>query len=303
MAEATAPGRSWACFLFEQQGSLTRYYRKTERDPDGRVIATGSGTGSYGLDEQNRVVCDQAAQVTEAAWPEVIRTMPAPGRHRETTIRLDVVDRLPRELRVDETLRLPPGVELSVGDAPPGVLSSDSTNTSGGTKRSKVVIDGREWEGTARPLRIDPRYLDRAWLGRWTIERVEHRHGATPDDRQLETETLHVALIPTASPTPARAGSLAPTVGPAAPALTPDVELESLTAVVAARLGEAATLDLETLESAITVRPAGLDETGWLLTVCRQDGSAEFWLAPTKASAAVTDADRFCGELETRVER
>lgn len=291
-----AAGRSWSCFLLGEQGSLTHYAREIESE--GRVTSTGTRR----LDGQNSLLCDQAAQVTETAWPEVIRTMPAPGALRETTVSAEVVDRLPRELFADEALQPPPGVRLVLREVPPGV-SSETVHSQGETGSASLIADGREWSAVAAPLRIEPRYLERAWLSRWTIDSGERRYGPRPRDLGLEEEHIDAALIPIVPPTPPSGGSLAPTVGPAAMTLDPDIDVEALAATVAARLAEATALDLETLEAALTVRPGGLDETGWLLALCRQDGSARFWLPPTRAQARVINADGFCAELGRLLER
>jgi len=58
---------------------------------------------------------------------------------------------------------------------------------------------------------------------------------------------------------------------------------------------------LERIEELMRRPPVGLRSEGWMIVLCREDGSATYFLPPTKAFHRVSNAAFFCGALEARL--
>ena len=58
---------------------------------------------------------------------------------------------------------------------------------------------------------------------------------------------------------------------------------------------------MDRIEALVRRPGVGLKTEGWLVVLCREDGSATYFLPPTKAFNRVTNAAFFCGALEARL--
>ena len=121
--------------------------------------------------------------------------------------------------------------------------------------------------------------------------------GPAPTERTVGRSSLLVALLPTPPPERIDIDASAPLEGPETHRI--DLDVDAFLAEVGSRLDRVAVLDADALEDVIAEDPAGLRSQGWLMTVCREDGSARFGLLPTQARSSVTNAGAFCAAVET----
>ena len=59
----------------------------------------------------------------------------------------------------------------------------------------------------------------------------------------------------------------------------------------------------ELIEELVSRPPAGLVSDAWLSVLCHEDGSATYYIPPTKAHHDVLNADLFCSAVESHLQR
>lgn len=293
---------SWTCFQDGSRLRATRHSRKTMVLPDGSSGVASVSTDTYSGKEVTGPVCDGAASAVENAHPEEIRTTPLPHVLRETVVRSRIEDELVLEAYADDLVALPEGASFTM--APSGAGSGEATSTVREGTFSKASHTDNHVKRTAVtvPAELPSGAVTRgAWLSRWTIETVERRLGPLPGERVLDRDSLIVVLLPTLPPVPVDENDRP---RPTARRDTYPVRFDSEAFLeeVARRLDRQANLDLETLETAIAVYPAGLRSNGWILVVCRPDGTADYGVPSTRARSRVTNAALFCAAADSRIE-
>ena len=167
---------------------------------------------------------------------------------------------------------------------------------------ASLTEDGAKRTAVTVPAELPPAAVTRgAWLSRFTLETVERRFGPLPTEELLDRSALLVALLPTFPAVPVDDSDRPQ---PAARRETYAIRFDpqAFLETVAQRLDRQAAVDAATVEEAVTLRPAGLESEGWVLVVCRPDGTADYGLPPTRARSRLTNADLFCAAADARVE-
>jgi hypothetical protein len=141
------------------------------------------------------------------------------------------------------------------------------------------------------------------WIGRWTLSRATVTLGVSPTEEETRNSTLISVLLPTIPPErlDAEGEPRDVAVAPGDEALTISADVAAMIDDLATTLDERSELTLDAIEEALTSRPAGLGPPGWILVVCRDDGTAHFWLPPTPANSPLTNADLFCAEAHRQL--
>lgn len=305
-------GPSWACFRSGDRVAATRFHREMREGPEGPDVIS-MDVRTYG--EPPTPVCEEMAFATESAPPRVVETLPSPGRLLEVTV--DHRDLLRTDGEPLAPLaRLPEGARISKQPTPKGQPGeASSAPVEGGLPHAQRDLgDGWRFDAYAEPAAMPAEALDRAaWLHGFTIRTVERRLGPHPADRLVEERRLGVAYLATAPPEIAKAtadrgaaipasdaGILSTRRAEAAaspPAVNRAVYLEALVS----GLDRHRSPPDEILEELVCVPAAGLRSEGWIAVLCRPDGTATYFLPPTKAHNRVTNAERFCAALEARL--
>jgi len=234
------------------------------------------------------------------AGAEELRTTPAARALSETDVAVAFADGLRREAYTDDLAPLPRDLVYTVTRTP-GVKRSESVQSNDALVQASYTQDDVKVSASAAPAALATAPVaTNAWVARWTVETVERTMGPLPGEVRLSGVELRIALLPTLPPVPLdnRGKSVAPEAKE-----TYAVELDSgaMLVEVGERLDDAAALDAASIESAVADHPAGLGSQGWLLVVCRADGSADYRLLPTKAVAKVENADAFCAAVERQL--
>jgi hypothetical protein len=299
---------SWACF---ESGGKTSMTVRFHRHMDGNRLL---GTGAKRYAQPPTAVCNEIRAATESAYPDVFWTLASPRLLLEQVVEhhdelaLDTSD--PRSL-----LERPRGVQL-VKQEMPGGGSPESTwrAADGSLSRATHGAHGSRFDAWAEPTAIPISALDEnAWLHAWTISTVERELGARPAEQVVARTTILAAYLATV---PAgRLTQVAPDGSyPLSESGHLEIEVVQPASETPARINRTAFLDrlVEELESqgdapeerlaSWLSRPAvGLESEGWLVVVCRDDGTASYSVPPTKAANRVTNADLFCAALEARL--
>jgi hypothetical protein len=293
---------AWSCFEDGSSRSATRYHRQIEKNAEGETVGTSLGTSTYGNAAITGPVCEESARAVETVYPEEYRTMPVPRVVHEQVVRVEFVDGLVEESYPDQLMPLPDGSSLTVAAAP-GVVSAESFHRPDGESfsRATMVRDNIEYAAAAEAARLPTGFAsDNGWLSRWTVETIERRLGPMPVETVLDNRALAVSLLPTAPPVPlGRDGR--PRVLETRTTHPVSFDSDAFLEEIGRRLDLGASLDAERIEEVITLRPAGFRSRGWILVACRSDGSAHYWLPPTRAHAPVLNSDLFCGEVEAQI--
>jgi hypothetical protein len=286
---------SWACFENLESRRIVQFSKEVKQQPDGKVEATATYTFTMGTGEFVGRVCDDMAKAMSGTAPEELRTMPVPHVVREQRVTATIASRLTAEAYPEQLVPLPPGATFIKG---PGSGTGESLSSAAAT----LTENGIEYAAGVRPASLPPASASgTAWLSRWTMETVEKHLGALPTTKVLDRTSLMVALLPTLPPSEIDENGNSRERQPRQ-AYIAAINQEAFLEEIARRLDRQATLDGPTLEKAITYRPSGFLSEGWILVVCRPDGSADFWLAPTQARAAVENAALFCAAVDSGLE-
>ena len=286
---------SWACSRRGgpgSNGSTTVYHRQTETGSDGQVRVLGTSSASSSNEEQARRVCGSFVQAAQGCAAEEIRTLPSPRELHEIRVEVEEASTLPREMRRQDILPLPEGVEVTKKRAP-GTWSGDasSPDRARGTYTDREV----EWSVTTAPASLPLELLARgAHVSRWTVRERERRLGFAPTDEVHTTAVRTVAFFPIA---PASFPD-----DPPSPTLPVEFSAEQLRDDVAQALDAASQVDGALLEAALrgepVMGPQWLRSEGWMTVVCRDDGTAWYGLPPTAARSSVTNSQIFCAAME-----
>jgi len=288
---------SWSCFEHGSTREAKRYERHVERGPNGSTRITGSGWSGYGLDAVTGPLCEAGTTTVHSVPSEEIRTMPVARALLERSVDVGFADGLRRTSYAEDLIALPPDLVYTI-QRDPGVGRSESVHTSDGLVSASFTSEEMKVSATASASSLEARFVTaNAWVARWTVER---RLGPMPAEEILDRSDLLVALLPTVPPR-----SLDDQGNPAevefSETYTIDFDADAFLGEIAERLDEAATIDATSLERAVADYPAGLLSRGWLLTMCRPDGSADYRLLPTKAVAPLENAVVFCSAVERRL--
>jgi hypothetical protein len=298
---------SWACFRTHNSLTVVRFHREVLKGQG----PEGFATGSRGYARPPTPICDQIASATKAGRPEIIDTLAAPRQLREVTVYHDEVTQIDNKQR-PSLVMLPRGVRMLKQKAAEGE-SGESTGSEGDTSVGTRVADGWRYEARAVPATMPIEALDRGgWLHRWSIDTRERTFGAEPIDRRVENTTLYVAYLATVPP--ALVVDNAEEVGEPANASTEAGPGDSEQLAHPAEIDRFAFLDSvvrsldahdrppqEIIERLVSRPERGLESDGWLAVLCYGDGTAAYYLPPTRVSQRVTNADLFCAAVESRL--
>jgi hypothetical protein len=301
---------SWVCFESESGTEVLRFDRRMANGREGsEVISVGIQT--YG--QPPTPLCEEMRIATEGALSDVLRTLPSPRRVVEVVVEHD--DNVHLDAGDPAMLwHRPDGVELVKQAAPEGVTAESASESNGGAiERAVHVSGGWQYEGRAEPASMPIGALDRsAWLHVWEIQARERGFGAHPTEKVLETTRLYAAFLATepalrqAEPVAQIAPGLEEALPPTAPEEPPvdalaAIDRSAFVALLGDRLDKDDGAPHEVIESLIRRPAAGLKSEGWIVVVCREDGSSTYYLPPTRAHNRVVNADLFCGALEARL--
>ncbi|HXV77853.1 MAG TPA: hypothetical protein VD788_16200 [Candidatus Polarisedimenticolaceae bacterium] len=296
---------TWVCFRTGSGTKVVRYHRRNDGDE-----VVGVGAKHYGNAPTD--LCDQIRTRTRTAYPESFWTLSSPRRLLERVVDHEEVVRLgddPRSL----TDR-PDGVQLVKQKMTIDAAIDSAAVDEGGLSRATHASNGWRFDAWAPPAAMPVAALDEnAWLQAWRIRSVEREFGADPESRVVGDITLYAAFLATLPAarlaSPAADGSyrvsstghleseLVVAAAGSAPGIDRGVFVEQVIADLEANAGD----PRDPIERMLLRPFVGLTSEGWIAVVCSPDGSASYSLPPTRASNAVTNADIFCGALESRL--
>jgi hypothetical protein len=149
-----------------------------------------------------------------------------------------------------------------------------------------------------------------AWLHRWTIETIERQLGPEPDSRVVGRKFLQVAYVATVPATVADPFEEMvvstpfefPEARDTTPHVPPRVDRAAFLDEMVGRLDRHHGPPSELLEELVTRPEAGLESDAWISVLCREDGSATYYLPPTQAHHRVLNPDLFCAAVESGLE-
>lgn len=302
---------SWACFRLGDRVAAIRFQREVRKGPGGPEIVSMSAH-TYG--EPPTPVCDEMASATDSAFPRAVETLPSPRRLVEVTVDHRDLARLDADPSAAPAKR-PEGVRVFKRPSPKGEPGeASSAPVEGGLPYAQRDLgDGWRFDAYAEPAAMPVEALDRAaWLHGFTIRTVERRLGPHPADRLVEEKRLGVAYLATVPPEIAEGGPdtgssvgagdpRIPTAGEAAAASPASVDRAAHLEALVSGLDRHGGPPDQVLEELVRIPSAGLRSEGWISVVCRQDGTATYFLPPTRAHNRVTNAARFCAALEARL--
>ena len=302
---------SWACFETAETTRATRYTRTVTPHRDGGEPTVATGSAGYSDEEITAPLCDGLRNLTEPSRPVVIRTAPTPLSLLETTVRVAEAGGIPGRLTRDELASLPDEAVM-LRRRNPGTKRAIHRGERGSLTSGSFTLEGETLITALKPANLRPQLLDGpAWLARFGVEVSERAHGPAPSDTPLETWDIHVALLPVGPPTEVEADfelefdEEGRAVGVKRPAseLSPDEEAnvqfdsDAFVEKVAERLADERSLTTGALESALTQQPGGLASRGWLMIVCRDDGTATYGVPPAPSRNVVTNPGELCDVL------
>ena len=291
---------SWVLFHSGSGGKLVRFSRETVRGQDGKLRVARIGSTSFSDPEIVAALTEQVEAALPRGEGESLRTMPAPRAQTEEIITVDVADRLLQEARGDELLRWPAGVSLTRVPRPGAVSGGGSTTNipTGCVVAARRIREGVEFRAETAAVDIDPLpAVDNAWISAWTLRRIRRRLGPNPEADEETAGQLLLGLIPMLPPASPDSEESPPNE-PAPESYQVVFDDDLFTAAVGEALDTQASLDLQTLERLLTERPQGLVSDGWLLVICREDGTADYFVPPTAAMCHVTNPEALCGAFE-----
>jgi hypothetical protein len=288
---------SWSCFERGTSRQTGRYERQVE---GGRV--TGSGWTGFSEDEVTLPLCRAGAALASApgAGADELRTTPAARALSETDVAVAFANGLRRDAYAEDLAPLPRDLVYTVTRTP-GVKRSESVQTNDALVQASYTQDDVKVSASAAPAALATAPVaTNAWVARWTVETAERTMGPLPGEVRLSGVELRIALLPTLPPVPVDSRGK-PAAPEAKETYAVALDADAMLAEIGERLDDAAALDAAALEAAVADHPSGLGSQGWLLVVCRPDGSADYRLLPTKAVARVENADAFCAAVERQL--
>jgi hypothetical protein len=286
---------SWSCFDHQGSRILTKYEFEPILREDG-TEARNTYTGTYTDELIAGPPCAEMAAATEAAYPEEIRTMSTPHLLLEQTLSVEVSNLLLWDAYADELAELPEGAELSRQEAP-GVVGGHSIGKIEGVLTAGKTIDGVKTIARMLPAKLPPAVAgDNAWHARFEIRTVERRLGPMPERRLLERWYLTASLLPTLPPRDLDRGP-----GELQPSSSYAVRLDdsALLASIAKSIDFRAEVTPDVLADKISRTAEGLGPTGWIMVICKTDGSATWGFPQVGAQVELQNGDLFCGAVES----
>jgi hypothetical protein len=298
---------TWVCFESDEWARVVRFHRKIDRYPDGgESLATGSET----YETAPTPICSEMAEATEGTYPEVIDTLAVPGKLLEVAVFHE--DAVNLDTESPDALAPRPDDVLFVRRKVP---ENWKGKASGGDETRSVashVSGGWRFDAQAVPATISSGAVDRnAWLHRWTIETIERQLGPEPIDRVVGKTVLQVAYLATVPAAIAdpdeEVGLHTPIVMPSAHEVPPSspahIDRAAFLDKLVGRLDRHHGPPSELLEELVTRPEAGLESDAWISVLCREDGSATYYLPPTQAHHRVLNPDLFCAAVESELQR
>ena len=297
---------TWVCFESDDLSVVARFHREIHEGPEGQEsISTGSRT----YEEPPTPICDEMADATEGVHPEIIYTLAAPKLLREVTVHHEEAVHIDTE-DTESLARRPDGVLFIRQKVPEGSTGESSGSDEAGSYAAHVAA-GWRFDAYAIPAPMPIDALGRnAWLHRWTIETIERRFGPEPTDRVVGHTVLHVAYLPTVpggiveteeEQVVLRVPFQMPSTREMPPDRPAEIDRTAYQDTLVSRLDRHHGPPQELLEELVARPEAGLVTNAWISVSCRQDGSATYYLPPTKAHHRVLNADLFCAALESRL--
>jgi hypothetical protein len=254
--------------------------------------ADSAGITGFSTGDIPERLCPELLGAVAGSAAEETRTLSGPREIHEIVVELEVSNTLPEEVLLDDLPGLPSGVTWTKRSKEGGGYSVES-GEAGTIPRATFFFGGMEWDASTVPSSLSPDLLSRgAYVSRWTLRTLERRVGVEPKREVGMAGVLTLALL--LVPPPALEGEKSPSKA----SLPVRFDADAFRAEVARRLDAGSALDAATLESALTVEPKGLDSDGFLLVVCRGDGSAWFGLPPTRTHSPVTNASLICAAMD-----
>jgi len=297
---------TWVCFESDEWTKVARFHRKIDRDPDsGESLATGSET----YETAPTPICSEMADATEGTYPEVIDTLVVPGKLREVAVLHEDAVNIDTE-SPDALAPRPDGVLFVRRKVPENWKGKASGNDETRSVASHVS-GGWRFDAQAVPATIPSEALDRnAWLHRWTIETIERQLGPEPHSRVVGRKFLQVAYVATVPATVADPSEEMvvdvpfefPEARDTTPHVPPRVDRAAFLDEMVGRLDRHHGPPSELLEELVTRPEAGLVSDAWISVLCREDGSATYYLPPTQAHHRVLNPDLFCAAVESGLE-
>lgn len=303
---ATPPERpTWVCYESDNSTTVSVFRRKITEGPSGEDEIS---RGSHSFGEPPTPLCDEMASATRNVFPTVIETLSTPRRLREIVVYYEeavlIDSKNPAML-----LPRPEGVLFFKQKASKGIQIEGSDHVG---DVSYAVQVGAGWfrigYAPTAPMPIDG--LDRnVWLQRWTLETIDRELGPYPTERTIERNVLYasyLATVPAAEIDGEWSGTMssrAPPEPPAAHESVPDrpaqMDRSGFVDEIVDRLDRHHGPPGELIEELLARPQVGLLSEGWIVVLCRQDGTSTYFLYPTKAQNAVQNADQFCFAVES----
>ena len=302
---AYAGDGAYACFDDGESASLIVLTTEITVDENGEESTSGGMTGVAGKNAAE--TCSALDTAASGIAANEIRTMSLPRLIARDEILLNSIGDLPATVSADLLVALPPGAKFEQGPSAPGIASYSQSRISANGDMSdryfsETIHDGVFTRAVAAPGDLSPLAIaGRSWIGRWTLRHSEQRLGAAPATTVLAESSLLTVLLPIRPPTPLDEDGQ-PVDVEVADTVAVSLDTDAFIEDIAMDLGERSDLSTTTLQEIVFSRPAGLDETHWILVACADDGTAVYVMPPSPASSRVTNAQAFCGEAARQLD-
>jgi hypothetical protein len=308
MIPARSMTRSLACFRSDDSGKMMSFSRTLGIDDDtGKEYVKTNHTHEWYLNEQWESLCDAMAEATRDVYPDEIRTLPIPRKVEESRIHFVGRNSIRDVAYVEELTPLPQGSSFTRAR----IAEDDSLGTStraagdGSSAQASWAVQDERWTYAAEQADISPNAVqNNAWLTRWELESVERSFGPDPVDQVLSVSSFTIAFLATPPPVQVDRDNM-PLLDDTIEEISVRLDEAAFLAELGKRLDQQKELNVGTLEKVLKDMPAGLDSAGWILVICRPDGSAAFGIPSAATSTALvrlTNADMFCAAVDAQLE-
>jgi hypothetical protein len=295
---------TWVCFDSRKLSAVTRFDRKMQ---EGGGRSTGMGT----YHEPPTPVCDEMATATEDLHADVVETLAVPRLLREITVYHEDVVQI--DSRSSEFLaQRPDGIKFIRQRVAEG-STGESGGSDGTGSFAMHVAGGLRYYAYAVPAPMPIEALGRnAWLHRWVIETVERRLGPEPTNQltgQIVLQAAYLATVPAAviesdqKEIVLRVPFEVPSAREVLPNGPAEIDRRAFLDTLVNRLDRYQGQPHELLEQLLARPEAGLESGAWISVLCHENGSATYYLPPTKAHHRVLNNDLFCGAVESELQR
>lgn len=295
----------FACFEQTERVAVIKYSRELGKGPDGEDRVASSTVAGLPSDERTLPLCDDLAEATASAHPEAFRTVTMPLAVESVRVILETADNLPAEIYTAQLVPLPAAASAETYPAADGVTSYSRSTW---FEETGEYESERAANGQVTMVRTAPGALSRhalrnlSWIGRWTVLRATEQLGEFPTSSTDSPASLTTVLLPTSPPRrldkdrrPLPAEDDDQIVGLR-------FDADAFVSKIVQRLDERSQVAVDIIEEIAASRPAGLGPPAWILVICREDGTATYWLPPTAAPSPLTNADIFCSEADRQID-